>query len=97
MEEASDGAARVDRERTKRPVWVAARDHGTRGTGIEEETEETVETVVGEGGENDRGRRRRRRKYTRNRMVTGLRFSAEWIPARMETVGNNISNDPTQS
>jgi len=35
MEEVCDGVARWDRGRNKRPFWVAARDKGTRGTGIE--------------------------------------------------------------
>jgi hypothetical protein len=63
MEEAWDKAARVDRGRTKRPFWVAAvaaRDKGTRGTGIEEEK---VGRRVGGGRENRADPNRR--NYTR--------------------------------
>lgn len=51
MEEVCDGLARVDRGRNKGPFGVAARDNGTRGTGIESDR---IGTRIG-GGREGRG------------------------------------------
>lgn len=67
MEEGCDGVARVDRGRNKKPFWVAARDSGTRGTGIEDRGER------GENGENE-GESGEVQIIPECGVVTGFRF-----------------------